>query len=461
MVIKGHYNPKRNSNLDLWKWYLTEENLEYAQDPFWQDLVWDIPVSYLQERGNFGIGKIAALKPGVLDKLRDDVEFENIDLPKAYRKLVQQLAASSEEDLPREWNNKTWVYLPSMDEDPKNYDANVRKLENLVARDINKRNEKGESYLKNSPYWILLEHKKAKVAIRINNENKKLELTSDIWGKENIPEKYINDVLEHVQEVKMHGAELLIAQFGKDPNKQIELAQSGEEKILLTLARNKNLHSRAQRFLCEGENSVAKVALAENPIITPEVQMYLVDTAGERVIERLASNPGIIPQVQYIIAEKGHDYAKMYLAENPRIVPDVQINLAESDIEMVQVALARNPSIAPQAEKILINSKDECVIAILAKNESISEQTQLTLVKEGDENVLKILADKEKLCPLAKLALAESPYPEVRELLSQRPNLSKEARKILETSGYSLQESKEDANQALRQGQTQSQGIAK
>jgi hypothetical protein len=210
---------------------------------------------------------------------------------------------------------------------------------------------------------------------------------------------------------------------------------------------------------------LVKEFLAFNPIIAPEVQMYLVDTAGERVIERLASNPGIIPEAQYFIAEKGHDYAKMYLAQNPSILPDVQINLAKSNIKMVQVALANIPSIVPQVEKILINSKAPWLIEILAGNESISEQAQLALVEEGvkewDKDVQKKLAGRKKLCPLAEVALAKSPYLGIREMLSQRPNLSKEARQILETPDYSLQQSKEDAMRAKGQGQIQHQGIAK
>jgi hypothetical protein len=284
-------------------------------------------------------------------------------------------------------------------------------------------------------------------------------------AKSEILDEYIEEVLNHLRENKLDGEELLIAEYEKDPNKQIELAQSGEEKILCLLATNKSLDPRAQRILCESENWAVWFTLAGNPIITPEVQMYLVDTAGERVIERLASNPGIIPQVQYFIAEKCQYYEKVELAANPSILPDVQIILAKSDNRRIQEVLARNPSIAPQAEKILINSKVHWVIMALAGNESVSEQTQLALVKEGvkerDKDLLKTLADRKKICPLAELALAKSPYPEIRELISQRPNLSKEARQILEAPSYALQESKEDANQVQRQGQTQSQWIAK
>jgi hypothetical protein len=459
MVIKEHFNRKRKSNLDLWKWYLTDENEEYAQDPFWQDLVWDIPVSYLRERGNFGIGKIADLKPGVLDKLRDDVEFDNIDLPKAYRELVQQLADSSEEDLPRKWNNKTWIYIPSRDEDPENFEANVQKLRKWRPKiQLNRCRD-----LRHGSFWLLQDKRKIKVCIYLQGKDAR-------WfgggnAKSEILDEYIEEVLNHLRENKLDGEELLIAEYEKDPNKQIELAQSGEEKILCLLATNKSLDPRAQRILCESENWAVWFTLAGNPIITPEVQMYLVDTAGERVIERLASNPGIIPQVQYFIAEKCQYYEKVELAANPSILPDVQIILTKSDNRRIQEVLARNPSIAPQAEKILINSKVHWVIMALAGNESVSEQTQLALVKEGvkerDKDLLKTLADRKKICPLAELALAKSPYPEIRELISQRPNLSKEARQILEAPSYALQESKEDANHAQRQGQTQSQGIAK
>jgi hypothetical protein len=193
--------------------------------------------------------------------------------------------------------------------------------------------------------------------------------------------------------------------------------------------------------------------------------MSLAETGKRSILTSLAANPGIIPQVQYIVAEEGSDEARIDLAGNPSLLPELQIKLANSDNELVKRELARNPSIVPQVEKILINSKFPRTKILLAENESISEQAQLALVKEGvkegDKEVLKKLADRKKICPLAELALAESPYPEVRELLSQRPNLSKEARQILETPGYSLQESKEDEMHAKGQGRTPNQGIAK
>jgi hypothetical protein len=94
---------------------------------------------------------------------------------------------------------------------------------------------------------------------------------------------------DHLRENKLEGEEILIAEYVKDPNKQIELTQSGEEKILCSLARNKNLHPKAQRILCESKDWLVKGFLAGNPKNTPEVQKRLADTGGEIVIERLLS----------------------------------------------------------------------------------------------------------------------------------------------------------------------------
>jgi hypothetical protein len=239
MVLKGHFNSKRESDLDLWKWYLTEENLEFAEDPFWQDLVWDIPVSYLQERGNFGIGKIADLKPGVLDKLRDDVEIDNIDLPKAYRKLMQQLAASSEEDLPRDQGEKSWLYIPGRKEDPINYDANVQKLDKLA------RNRFDTKYLngKDSSFWLLRDKRKTKVAIRLRSG---LVWVKTEFDKPEILDEYIDDVLSLLRQKKMPGAELFIAKHEQDPKRQMEIAQSKNPEVLEMLAKNEKLHPEGE-----------------------------------------------------------------------------------------------------------------------------------------------------------------------------------------------------------------------
>jgi hypothetical protein len=589
MVIKEHYNPKRNSNLDLWKWYLTEENLEFAKDPFWQDLVWDIPVSYLQEQGNFGIGKIAALKPVVLDELRDDVEFENIDLPKAYRKLMQQLAASSEEDLPREWNNKTWVYLPSMKEEPDNYDANVRKLDKLARNRFDTKNFDGISFLLDSSFWLLRDKRKMKVAIRLRSGLVEVKTESD---KAEILDEYIDDVLSLLRQKKIPSAELFIAEHEKDPKRQIEIAQSKVREVLECLAKNKHLDPEVQNILAQKDDPYPLASLAENPIITlqtqlilaqrniksvnerltsnenlapevvpivldnfknesdlidlarrgylcPRVQIHLAKSENKTVQMRLAEDKGIADEAQVILAKSKHEEVKQclvelnhvipeaqhiiaqsenvvtlqvlaasqnliprlqielakredpgihqYLTWNKKLIPKVQIKLAKSKDEWTKQNLALNRGLVPKAQLILARSQDEHILSnlasnpsiclkaqrilarsenpgpqrYLAANESIADDVQLILAKSEDVWTQKNLADNDKLCPQAQIDLAKSPYPEVRKCLSQRPNLSKEARQILETPGYSLQQSKEDANQPQRQGQTQSQGISK
>jgi hypothetical protein len=589
MVIKEHYNPKRNSNLDLWKWYLTDENEDCAKDPFWRDLVWDIPVSYLQERGNFGIGKIAALKPGVLDKLRDDVEFENIDLPKAYRKLVQQLADSSQEDLPREWNSKTWVYIPSKKQDPDNYDANVQKLEKLARNRFDTKDLYGQSFLNDSSFWLLGDKREVKVAIRLRSGLVEVKTKSN---KQEILDEHIDDVLNLIRQKKIPGAKLFIAEHEKDPKCQMEFAQSNDREVLERLAKNKHLDPDVQIILAQNNYLSQLESLAKNPIITPQTQLILAQRKIKSVNKILTSNENLAPEVapivldnfkdeselinlaksedlclraQILLAKSGKESVQLALTENKGLADEAQVILAESKHEIVKQSLVRNNNVIPEAQHILAQSEDletlrllalinnlipklqielakreeprihqslggneklipklqiklakskdwytklllsmrsdlvpkaqliliksqdrdileklaestslclkaQRIIArsentpiqcVLARNESIADDVQLILAKSKDERTQIYLAGNPKLCPLAELALAKSPYPEIRELISKRPNLSKEARQILETPGYSLQQSKEDANHAKRQGQTQSQGIAK
>jgi hypothetical protein len=584
MVIKEHYNPKRNSNLDLWKWYLKEENLEYAQDPFWQDLVWDIPVSYLQERGNFGIGKIAALKPGVLDKLRDDVEFENIDLPKAYRELMQQLAASSQEDLPREWNNKTWIYLPSRDEDPQNYDANVRKFDKFARnRFYSFTISFGKRLLDDSSFWLLRDKRKIKIAIRLRSGLVEVKTESN---KQEILDEHIDDVLSLLRQKKIRGAELFIAEHERDPKRQIEIAQSNDREVLECLGKNKRLVPEVQIILAKKDDPRLLERLAENPVITPQTQLILaqrnIKSVNERLTsnknlapevvpfvldnfknesdlidlarrgylcprvqihlaksdnkyvqfrlaenkgiadeaqvilakskyervkqwlvelnkvipeaqqiiaqsedletlrllassdkliprlqielakkedpeihKRLASNRKLIPKVQIMLAKSGDMWTGVYLASNRDLVTKAQLILAKSQDECVLAELARNKGICLKVQRILVRSEKPDVLHCLAENESITDDIQLILAKSKDELTQICLAGNPKLCPQAQLDLAKSPYPKVLECLSQRLELTQEARQILETPGYSLQQSKEDANQGQRHGQTQ------
>jgi hypothetical protein len=537
MVLKGYFNPKRESNLDLWKWYLTDEHLEFAQDPFWCDLAWDIPMSYLQERGNFGMGQTAVLKPGVLDQLRDDIEFGSVDLPKAYRKLLRQLAASSEEDLPRDRGEKSWVYIPGRDEDPINYEANVQKLDKLVGNRFNTKFWDGESYLRDHSLWLLRHKRKMKLAILLTRSN-------FLWikaegNKFGIPDEYLEDVLNLLRREKMPGGDVYIASNTKDPKEQIKFAQSGNLEVVRSLAKNKQLDTEAQIIIANGQDIDAKVRLAKNSNIVRQAQIILAESGDSLVQENLAENRSIagevqvilakskhkcvtltlaqanrpipeaqeilaqsedwetleiiaskdylipklqmrlakreetsirqalarnkklMPKVQIILARSGDKWIDLYLASNRSLIPKVQLTLIQRG--NVDSSLAKNPSICLKAQRILARSKNPNVRRSLAQNESITGDIQMLILANSKDNkgIQGALAKNNNLCPQAQLELAKSPYPEVRGFLSQRPGLTQEARQILETPSYSLQQSKEDAMQAKEQGRTQSQGIAK
>jgi hypothetical protein len=472
MVIKGHYNRKRNSNLDLWKWYLKEENLEYAQDPFWQDLVWDIPVSYLQERGNFGIGKIAALKPGVLDKLRDDVEFENIDLPKAYRELMQQLADSSEEDLPREGNSKTWVYIPWEGEDPENFQANVEKLDRIVPKGMKDERWRSESILRDDgSIWLLRDKRRVKVAIQLNIENTDVMWIRDEWGKEKIPDEYFEDVLYLLRKGKLPSLGYVIPAREKDPKRQMELAKTDNLNVLLVLAENKdlipevqiilaksnkiaieqrlgskeNIVAEAQIILAKSKNKGAFESLSKNPSIVPEAQLILVESGLDYVHANLASNPSVIPEVQGILVKHENRWVRLNLAANGRIHPEYQLVLANSDDAQIKGTLARYQKLSDAALSALLNSKESGVKLSLLENKYLTPEmhakVQTTIAESGDIGSKKFLAQKSYIVPEAQLILAKSNDERVHYELAENQNIIAEAQIILARSeDYQTQE---------------------
>jgi hypothetical protein len=350
MVLKGHFNSKRELNLDLWKWYLTEENLEFTEDPFWQDLVWDIPVSYLQERGNFGIGKIADLKPGVLDKLRDDVEFENIDLPKAYRELMQQLAASSEEDLPRDRGEKSWVYIPGRKEDPINYEANVQKLNKLANNRFNTKYLDGRSFLYDNSIWLLRHKRKMKLAILLATSN--LTWIKAEGNKLGIPDEYLEDVLNLLRREKLPSRDAIVAYYTKDPKEQIKFAQSGDVRVVRALANNIQLSPEAQLILAQSSDSYALASLASSKSVIPKVQIILAKSNCPSVQCFLASNKIIIHKVQNILAKSKDRDVQMRLAKNENLCPQARLTLADSPFKEVQEALYQNPHLAKQGHTV-------------------------------------------------------------------------------------------------------------
>jgi hypothetical protein len=464
MVIEGHYNRKRNSNLDLWKWYLTEENLEFAEDPFRQDLVWDIPVSYLQERSNFGIGKIAALKPGVLDKLRDDVEFENIDLPKAYRELMQQLADSSEEDLPREGNSKTWVYIPWEGEDPENFQANVEKLDRIVPKGMKDERWRSESILRDGSVWLLRDKRKIKVAIQLHRKNTDVRWIRDEWGKEKIPDEYFEDVLYLLRKGKLPSLGYVIPSQEKDPKRQMELAKTENLNVLLSLAdnndlipevqlilaksneraiekslgSNESLIAEAQIILAKSKNKGAFDTLSKNPSIVPEAQLILAESGLEYVHENLAHIPSVIPEVQGILVQYGYKWALRTLAKNPSLHPEYQLVLANSNDPFVHENLAKNQSLSDAAVSVLLNSKKLDVKIALLENKyltpEIHAKVQTTIAEGSDEYAKEYLAQRSYIIPKAQLILAECKDERVHYALAENQNIIAEVQLLLARS---------------------------
>jgi hypothetical protein len=438
MVLKGHFNPKRKANHDLWKWYLTEENEEYAQDPFWQDLVWDIPESSWRKKGTFGMGETVELKPGVLAKLRDDIGIENIDLSKEYSRLMRQLDRSSQQDLTIVRESKSWIYIPWEGEDPGNFEANVEKLDNIVPMGMKDKEWKSESYLRDGSFWLLRNNRKIKLAIRLHQKNSKLEWIRDEWGKGKIPDEYFEEVLYLIRIGKLPGAGYAIAAKEKDPKRQIELAKTRKLEVLQSLAANINIDPKAQLILVESKDEEVQWRLARNRSITPEAQLALVKSEYKETRGYLAANPSIIPEVQETLANSNDPNIQECLAGNPCITRETQLILANSNNPSVQRRLTLNENLVPEAQPILAASNHDTVQRILAEIANIVPEAQRILAESKVKSTQRTLAVKENITPEAQLILTKSEDEVTLKLLAENPCITRETQLILANSNDPL-----------------------
>jgi hypothetical protein len=483
-VLDGYVNPQRKASIDSWKRYLTKENEEYAKDVFWQDLAWDIPESYLRSDRGRGLGETVNLNQGALAQLREETQTKNISLPKAYRELMRQFAIASAKDKVTTGQGKTWIYIPWKGEDPENFAANVQKLKDLSNDCYCTKTYNAEPYLSEGSFWMLQENGRTKVAIRLNEGNSKVAEIKSEDNTDQIPEEYVDDVMGLLKQRNIPGAELFIAQNEKDPQRQIELANSGDEHIQYVLAGNPNLAHEAQLILSKsqepgviqrlarnpvlvfqlqsifaedkyaqsslaGNPSIAPEVqlilakrddewvqrnLAENPSVTPEVQLILANSEYERVQYSLAVNPNITPELQLILAKNGDEYTQKNLAENPSVTPEAQLLLAKSEYERVQYSLSRNPNITPELQLFLAKSGDEQTQRNLAANQSIVPEAQLIIAKSGGEYAQRNLALSESITPEAQLIIAKSEDETTQRNLAGNPSIIPEAQLILAKS---------------------------
>lgn len=187
----------RVKNYTRWNEYLTSGNEEYAKDPYWRALVHEMLYNALSSGRAYGAGETLPLNPGVLAKVRAEVERlpgnQNLDILKLYRKGLAEDAINSAYDNVPATGDRKWVYIPSRSEDPQNFDANVGKLQSLSHDRWCTKTYNAEPYLKQGGFWILTHGERPAAAIRLFDGGK----IAEIQGKANngtIPEEYGQDI---------------------------------------------------------------------------------------------------------------------------------------------------------------------------------------------------------------------------------------------------------------------------
>ena len=125
-----------------------------------------------------------------------------IDFNKLYQtKLKEQYSVELSTDSEEESGNTGWIVIPSRENDPNNFEANVEKLKALSHDSWCTKSFNAEPYLSQGDFHVYLENGKPKLGVRFVGEK-----IQEIQGEKNnskIPLKYLDIVKSHIKNEKL------------------------------------------------------------------------------------------------------------------------------------------------------------------------------------------------------------------------------------------------------------------
>ena len=393
-------NQQRLQQVRAWRAYLTEVNEEYANDPFWQDLAWDVLHAALTGPRHLGWGTPLPLNRGALAGLRAQLEHtrQRCSLEQAYlRRLAEAARQEVAPGLPGR-AQREWIYLPSKAEDEPGFQANVQTLQALSPPNWCTQSFNAEPYLAIGGFWLLLEGARAVAAVRLvgqairelqgteNNNFLPPELGPDLdqflaahpelehcelWRARNLstPAEVLAVLGQHEQVevrrwVALHPSTptACLLALASDPELEVrqavaqnpslpaaglaELSQDEDRLVLTAVLLHPNTSLATLELCMAGDNFVLR-KLAERPNLPARCLERLAANPSKLVRAGVAANPGTPPALLARLATDNYYGVRGDVARNPNAPVDVLLLLLEDEHPFVRGGAAEHPK-APQ-----------------------------------------------------------------------------------------------------------------
>jgi hypothetical protein len=191
-IIADSINENKKTAFDQWWKYITTEEI-YKKSPAFQYMILrPIFESSPANRKNGPLGQNALAISMVFGEIQNGGQ---INVGKAYKNALVEVdtmeVGKSQIDAP-----DGWIRIPSMISDPDNFDSNVQKLKNLsIPRGWCTGRTHARQYLAKGDFWLYIEDKEARVAIRFDGER-----IAEIQGHQNYrPFEYWEQVVDLIE----------------------------------------------------------------------------------------------------------------------------------------------------------------------------------------------------------------------------------------------------------------------
>jgi len=220
---------ERNKILQEWKDYLQEENNIYINDPALSSIIFS---AIVKDLGKNDANLPPLLNKGVLantvDQIGKRLKMEGtyqFNFNKIYQNNLRMYYTKDIESL-QTLNGSAiegWIKIPSKDNDPENFNENVKKLKSLSHKSWCTKSTHAETYLSDGDFCIYYEKGYPKVGIRF-----KKGYIIEIQGEENnckIPVLYLEEIKRFIDKNKFKGkeADIKITEINKEELETLKL----------------------------------------------------------------------------------------------------------------------------------------------------------------------------------------------------------------------------------------------